>query len=34
MREYALLVPMPEIEGRKSHPARTHIPVQIKFKSQ
>jgi len=29
MMEYALLVPMPEIDGRKSHPARTHMPVQI-----
>lgn len=33
MREYALLVPMPGTEGRKSHPARTHIPVQIKIKN-
>jgi len=32
MREYALFVPMPEIEGRKSHPARTHMPVQMEYK--
>ena len=33
MREYALLVPMPGTEGRKSHPARIHMPVQIKVEN-
>jgi hypothetical protein len=33
MREYALLVPMPETEGRKSHPAKIHMPVPNKNKT-